>query len=399
MLSKQRKEKLEKNIWKYYLYRLFCGFIFIGPIFVLFLQSNGMSMTQVMILQSVYNAVIMLTIVPFGIIADYIGRKKVIVFSTSLYAFAWFIYGFGTGFWHYCIAEIVFALSTSSWFASGTPFFYDSLKELGKESMFKKLFGNVIAIGYISWSFASLLAGYIATYGMKFNFFISAISAGIALIISLSFVDTKKYKHREKNYFSHLKEAVSFSARHPRVRFFIVYGAILWAVLLSCNMFYQPYLQSIKLPLVYFGVIYAIMGIGAGLAGRYAHLVEKMLGEKKILLVMPLVLILSYIGMANIALLIGIIFPLITGIIEGLSNPVVSDYLHKHVESHHRATVNSLNTLVSQGMTAMLSPFLGWMFDVYSLNVALTIAAAILIVNLFILAMIYAIGLRNARKI
>ena len=85
MLSKIRKRNLEKNVWKFYLYRLFCSLVFISPIFVLFYQENGLSMTQIMILQSVYTGVIMLTIVPFGILADYIGRKKVLVANAIFY--------------------------------------------------------------------------------------------------------------------------------------------------------------------------------------------------------------------------------------------------------------------------------------------------------------------------
>ena len=52
-----------------------------SSIFVLFLQENGLSMTQIMILQSVYTGIVMLTIVPAGIFADFIGRKTAIVLT------------------------------------------------------------------------------------------------------------------------------------------------------------------------------------------------------------------------------------------------------------------------------------------------------------------------------
>ena len=79
MLSKVRKQKLEQNIWKFYLYRVFCSMTLIAPIYVLFLMENGLSMAQIMILQSIYTALFMLLVVPSGIVADYIGRKKITV--------------------------------------------------------------------------------------------------------------------------------------------------------------------------------------------------------------------------------------------------------------------------------------------------------------------------------
>jgi len=71
MVSKTRIQKIESNIWKFYLYRFFSSMMFFAPIFVLFFQDLGLSMTQVMITQSVYTAVVMFTVIPAGIIADF----------------------------------------------------------------------------------------------------------------------------------------------------------------------------------------------------------------------------------------------------------------------------------------------------------------------------------------
>ena len=136
MTSKTRKKKLEANIWKFYLYRVFSSIMFITPIFVLFYQENGLTMTQVMILQSVYTALIMITVVPFGIIADYIGRKKVLIANAMLFVLIWILFALSHNFAGFLIAEIVAALSSSMWMSSGTAFFYDTLRELNKEGFY-----------------------------------------------------------------------------------------------------------------------------------------------------------------------------------------------------------------------------------------------------------------------
>ena len=398
MTSETRKKKLEANIWKFYLYRVFSSIMFITPIFVLFYQENGLTMTQVMILQSVYTALIMITVVPFGIIADYIGRKKVLMIGAILFIFTWVLFALSYDFKGFLIAEIVAAFSASMWMASGTAFFYDTLRELNKEGKFKKLFGNVISINYLMWGLSSLAGGYIATHSLRLPFWTTTIGAFIALLIIFSFTDTKKYKHGDRNYLLHLKEASKFAVTHPKVRLFIIYSAIIFSIGFICYMLYQPYLKSINIPLVYFGLIYFLMNISAAIGSKSAHKIEKYLGEKKILVLLLLVMIISYFGISKELLIIGTIFPIILSFNAGLFEPVISDYMNKHIASHHRATVISLWVLITQMFSTVIAPFFGWIVDFWSLQTAFITAAIILIINLFILISMFVISRNKQTK-
>ncbi|MBD3249325.1 MFS transporter [Candidatus Woesearchaeota archaeon] len=398
MISKKRKEKLEKNIWKFYLYRVFCSMFFAVPIFILFLQDNGLSMTQIAFLESAYTVTVMITIVPFGIAGDYIGRKKMLVGNTIFFVAGFIIYATGYSFWQFLLAEMILALSSAAWESAREPFFYDNLKELGQESKFKRLFGRVVGINSIGFAVASLAGGFMASYSLRLPILLTAVPAFFGLLVSFSFTDTKRYKHGEKNYLNHLKKAASFTAKHKKIRFFIAYSAIIFAVMTAGFLFYQPYLKSIGIPIVYFGLIYAAMGGAAAIGGRYADNIERTLGEKKILVILLLVMILSFIGMAKVSWTIGLIFPVIIGFIGGLFEPVIADYIHKHVKSHNRGTVGSISNLTTKGAIVASAPFFGWVVDIYSLSMAFMLASAILILDIFILSLIYVIGWRRMRK-
>ncbi len=93
---------------------------------------------------------------------------------------------------------------------------------------------------------------------------------------------------------------------------------------------------------------------------------------------------------------IGFAFPIIIFFRGGIFEPVLSDYMNKHIESHHRATVLSLSTLAAQLLATAMAPFIGWMVDAYSLRAAFLISAVILTINLFIL--IGALTMINRRK-
>ena len=398
MLSKERKIKLEKNIWKFYLYRVFCSLVFIIPVWVLFLQDNGMSMTQVMIIQSIYTATVMLAVVPAGILGDFIGRKKVLIVNAVFMVAGFALYYFSRSFMMFLAAEITLALSTAAWSASRNAFFYDTLKELGKEESFKKLYGKVVAINNITFAIAALIGGYIATYSLRLPFVFTIIPSAIALFITFSFTDTKNYKHGDRRYIKHLKDACSFAAKHPKLRFFLIYSAIAWGIISVAFVLFQPYFQSIKLPLAMFGLVYAAMGGATAIGGKYSHWIEQKLGEKKILILIAVGLLLSFLGMGKIGVILGIIFPIFISFIEGVLDPAITDYIHKHVESHHRATLSSLVSITIQGSSAVLAPFFGWMVDAYTLQAAMIVAAFIMFVNIFILSLVYVIGWRRLRN-
>ena len=399
MLSKIRKKQLESNIGKTYLLSALASFFLVGPIFILFLQDNGLSMLQIMILETVYTATIMLTTVPFGIVADYIGRKKVLVGSAAIFFIGWIVYGFGNSFSHFFVAEIVLAISSAAWIPP--TFLYDNLRELKKESSFKKLFGKSLAYGSISFGFAALIGGFIATHSLRLPIWLMLIPSLGIFILTLTLTETKNYRHGEKKYITHLKDAIAFTAKHPKVRFFILYTAIVWAILNIAFVFYQPYFKSLGVPLALFGVLYAAMSGSYAISSKYAHWIEEKLGEKKILLLILVGLAFIYGGMAITGVFIGIILPIAIAFIEGVFQPVTTDYLNKHVESHHRATVNALANIVQKGTIAASAPFFGYLFDVYTLQAALVVASAILILTIFILSLMYVIGwdrLRNGKK-
>jgi len=399
MLSKIRKKKLEKNIWKFYLYRIFSSLMFTTPVFVLFYQANGLNTTQVMILQSVYTAIVMLAVIPSGIVADYIGRKKVLVANAVFFALAWFIFAISYGFWGFLIAESIIAVSSAMWAAAGNPFFYDNLRELGKEGSFKRLYGNVIAINSVSWGLSALVGGFIAVNNLRIPYWATVIVGVIALLITFSFTDTEKYKHGDKHYFTHLKNAFDFARKHPRIRLFMFYSAIMFAVGFAVFMFFQPYFQLIKVPLAYFGVIYLAMYGLSALGSKIAHRIEEYFGEKKILIINLVVLILCVFGMSRGFVVLGVVFPIIIFFNSGLLDPILADYLNKNIESHHRATVLSLHTLLTQLLTTVSAPFFGWVVDFWSLQTAFVMAAIILVIDLFILVGVFTMITRRENGI
>ena len=93
------KKKLESNIWKMYVITALNWFLIIMPTIVLFFQENGLSLREVLILQSVFSIGMIIFEIPSGYFSDVLGRKNSLVIGCFLSAVGLGIFGFSFTFW------------------------------------------------------------------------------------------------------------------------------------------------------------------------------------------------------------------------------------------------------------------------------------------------------------
>jgi len=79
MFETMEMKELKLNIKKYYRFEISSMILFATPIIVLFWQDNGLSMMQIMILQSIYAILVTVLEIPTGYIADIYGRRKSLI--------------------------------------------------------------------------------------------------------------------------------------------------------------------------------------------------------------------------------------------------------------------------------------------------------------------------------
>jgi MFS family permease len=97
------------------------------PIVVLFYKENGLNVTQVFILQSVYSLSIVLLEIPSGYFADVLGRKNTISLGAILGFVGYAIYSVTSGFWGFFIAEVLLGFGQSMISGADSALLYDSL--------------------------------------------------------------------------------------------------------------------------------------------------------------------------------------------------------------------------------------------------------------------------------
>ena len=86
--------QLKYNILKMYLLKGVVWFMLAMPIIVLFFQEHGLTLTEIMLLQSIYSLSVAFFEIPSGYMADLFGRKHTIVMSTFFSFMGYLVFSF-----------------------------------------------------------------------------------------------------------------------------------------------------------------------------------------------------------------------------------------------------------------------------------------------------------------
>jgi len=369
------KRKLEWNIKKYYIFEIFTCLAFFMPIVVLFWQENGLSLTEIMILQSLFALTFLFLEVPSGYFADVFGRKKSLILASLFLVFGTFAYSLGHNFYQFLVAEILWAMGISFMSGTNSAFIYDTLVELKKERSYSKIWGNIMFYGMMGIAFASVIGGFIGKINFRWTFY--AMIPFLLALIPLAFSLKEPKRHKvifKKGYFLELLKIVKFClVDNKKIKWLIIYSAVLFGFLHCVLWLYQPYLVITGLDIAYFGFVFAFFNVIAAVSAKYAHKIEKKLGQKYSLILLFILVSGSYFFMSNFVFLFSFLFAFFQQFVRGFSRVIFTDYINKLTTSDIRATVLSAQNLVGRLFYAMVIPFIGMIADVYSIINALTV--------------------------
>ncbi len=137
------------------------AFALITPIYVLYLQSEGLTPQQITTVSSVFMISLFLLEVPTGLIADVFGRKFSVVIGWALRSVSFFVYYWADSLPVFFIAEFVGAIGAAC--VSGS--FAAWLREKIDYQGYLKTVSQTEVVIRIAPIFLSLISGYLA-----FNF-------------------------------------------------------------------------------------------------------------------------------------------------------------------------------------------------------------------------------------
>lgn len=381
---------MEKNIFKINLYALLCGMRFSLPIIFIDLKYRGFSYSQIGLFFSIQAISSLLWEIPAGSIADKFGPKVSMAISSLGIAITYVFLGTEKNFFLVCGLFVIWGIAKAFHSGADTAFMVDTLKILKREEDTPKVLGTKWAMFYLGLATSSLVSPFIISmWGELATYYGTVICTFLATIIILTGVhphidhsheNSIKHVRNLKEYFKYIHEGLNYLKNHKIIKYVLIIAV---SFSLGAQIFFQyvqEILYSFSVNPENFGYYYTLFTAIAALFSRITHKVDKVLGQKRMILFL---IGLNVFVLLSLGVTFGSIFALISTIgmqiQAGLSTSIMNHYLNQFIDSYNRATLNSFKTFLHGVLMFLLSPLIGFIADYKSVSFALVCYGIILV--------------------
>jgi hypothetical protein len=156
----------------------------------------------------------------------------------------------------------------------------------------------------------------------------------------------------------------------------IIYSWALASSTLSMVWLTQPYMQSLHIPLAWFWVIWATIRLSVGFWWSLSHQYEKVLWIKNSLISLVILIILWYLLAATQIWRLGWCL-LIFAFVRWIQSNIFSHYINELSGSTYRATISSIDSMVSRILFCIIGPLIGFSVDYNTLSIWMIYSAVL----------------------
>lgn len=384
--------KLKQNISISYVYNFFLQLNITSAIWVLYLAFKGMSLVEIGLLESIYHITGLIFELPTGALADLYGRKFCVVLGRIVSVISCILMITSSTFFGFAISFVLSCASMNLNSGAAEALVYDSLKELGEEEKYKKIWGELAFVMSISQGLAVLLGGILADIKFLYAYIFGMLIQIVALIISFNFsephIDNQKSKKekkqeekqnkKEKIFINQLITSINVLKDRRIVLYIIMFSALVGSLQTTVFFYSQKYFSDLSYSKTSIAIICAIGSLIEAVSSKYAYKFEKRLKIKGTLICLSTANILALAGLAFFKKL-SIVFFLLTFFTGGLAFTIFSDYINSRIPSEYRATILSFDSLCFSLFMICVFPVFGLLAEHIGFSITFGVIAILYI--------------------
>lgn len=249
-------------------------YIFFYTINFLFLtQVKNINPADVVLIDSFYYLFTMFSQIPATFIIEFLGRKNSIILGNILSCLYMIVILFSNNLFNLVIAEVLSAIS----FAIKESAEPSLLNESIPPSRYKsKIFAKISQKGasgyYIINAISTIIAGILYEVNPYIPILLSLFILMLTTTMAILFVEpirkTKKKKIESVGQFKELREAFKFVLKSERVKSLILFAAIMKGITSILSNYEISLMEELAVPASYLGILFAMLGIIAGIATK-----------------------------------------------------------------------------------------------------------------------------------
>ncbi|NCB01424.1 MAG: MFS transporter [Spirochaetia bacterium] len=411
-----KTDKTEQLFIRDVQYYKFCayGFLknlkFFEPFLLLFFLEKGITFLQIGTLYASREALINVFEIPSGIVADSIGRRKVMALSLLSYILSFIIFFFSQSYLLLLGAMFFFAIGEA--FRTGThkAMIFTYLKENSMLDLKALYYGHTRSWSQIGSAISALIAAalvfYSGSYAPIFLFTIIPYVADFFLILSYPKSFDEYTSHKEKTIpqiFKEVFKGLIVSFKNITLLKGIGNQAVYSGYYKAVKDYIQPIIKSVALSLPFFikadqskrtafttGVIYFVIYFLTSFASKYSHQLSNRFSSPEKALNSYLFIGVFFGAVSALFYyahlpLIAVVFFLMIYMIENLRKPIGIAYVTSLMDEVALASLLSVESQAETGFAVVFSLLIGILTTIFSLPIALfSVSIILLVLSLFL---------------
>jgi len=366
------QERLETNLRLYSWYLPLSRIYFWAPIFFLYFSSR-FSISEVLVLGSVYYLSVVVFELPSGYLSDRLGRTTTLRLSALALAlsYVFFLLG-GTSFVAFASAQMLLALGYAAISGTDTALHFDTLAGLGREDEFPAREARLSRNAYLAGGLGALLAGAVAQRDLSYAYVLALANALLLVVLTLRLHEPRRPDGGwpSRDLFEQVLACVR-CLREPLLLWFFLYMVLMVIVAHIPSEFAQPYVAAVlgddmrdvqRTPIVT-GVLVSVNTFVAAMAAAYSLSIRKLFGAAGTLLG------LTFGQVGVIVAMAATVSPLVAGLLvlrsaqPAISAVLINAEVTPRLSQSIRASYLSLNSLAGRlgygGLLLLLSAVAG----------------------------------------
>ena len=356
---------LSLNIRKLHAFSFLQMTLFPMAIITLFWKDQiGLSLTQILLLQSILSIVMVVMEYPTGYLSDRIGYRATLNIASATGMVGWGMYSFADSFGGVLVAEVLLGVSLAFISGSDTALLYETLKTEGKEQEYARHQGRMSGYGQLGESMGALFAGVLYAWAPLLPFILQVAVWLCALLLTRSMVEPPRHAAPVESHFSEAVHSARYAfLENPLLRWTILLNTVLGLASFYPVWLIQPYMQASGVPVGWFGPIWTVANLSVALFALISHRVAGSLGDRKMLILFLALTIIGYVGLGFTWWVGGFLFYYLLTSMRGMRGPLMLAHSQREIPSGRRAGILSLQSLSFRLAFACTGPLLGMLAD------------------------------------
>ena len=342
------------------------------PVWIVFLTlEKGFSLTQVLVAEGLFLVGVVCLEVPTGTVADKWGRSRSMALGALCLGGAVLIFALTESFAVLVASFLLWSVASTLMSGADMALLFDTLRATGDDSRYEHVLGRGHALGWAAAGTATLLGGPVAALlDIRATIFLGVGTCLLAAMLALSLREPprKAAEEPQQRYWRSIRSAFGEAWHTTDVRAVILLAGTVSAALQAFHYVVQPYLLDRGVEVgVWFSALQAPMILAGTVGALAAARLQRRLGTVIILVAIPLIGAGAFGALATAPGLSAYAAMPLLFALSSILQPIATGFVNRRVGSERRATVLSIQAMMTSLVMAAMAPGIGFVTDQWGL--------------------------------